>query len=309
MRLEEFQQVAERPPGSYGGRYLDIRRDQAFKLTFGREETKELLIDLLNCLLDGRKIIRDVRFSPVERRGGHPGSRTARFDIQCTGDGGEQFLLEMQFEPLDNLFGRARFYSCRMGSDQVPAGKRGDAFPMPEIYMMIFTVFDPWKDKEQATGLTLEYINSFDLLHTKTCEPFPGKTEIMLVELGKFNKSKEELTSRMDQWIFLFNHLHQLAEPIFTDDPVFQRLFQITEFNKQKLEDQMVIIDRERDMRNIKNRWRREAMQEGRLEAEREKDLSFARTLIVDTDFSDRRIASLTGLEEETVKNIRMRNQ
>src|SRR3546814_14305460 len=85
--------------------------DHAFNHTFGREETKELLIDLLNCLMEGRKTIRDVRFSSVERQGGHPGSRTVRFDIQCTADNGEQFLLEMQFEPLDNLSGRVRFYS------------------------------------------------------------------------------------------------------------------------------------------------------------------------------------------------------
>src|SRR3546814_18327039 len=105
----------------------------------------------------------------------------------------------------------------------------------------------------------------------------------------------------MVQWMFLFKHLHQLAEPIFTGDPIFQRLFQVTEFNKQKLEDQMIFIDRERDMRTIKNRWRREAREEGlkegrkegRKEAESEKALSFVRKLISDTDFNDQKIAEI----------------
>src|SRR5690606_21716206 len=137
---------------------------------------------------------------------------------------------------------------------------------------------------------------------------------------GKFSKSMEELTSRMDQWMFLFNHLHRLTEPVFTDDPIFQKLFQVTEFSKLKLEDQMIVIDRERDMRNIENRWRREAreearkealrsrekfVQEGRLEGERHKTISFARTLISDTDFSDQKIAELTGLEEKMITGFR----
>src|SRR3546814_18115032 len=106
----------------------------------------------------------------------------------------------------------------------------------------------------------------------------------------------------MDQWMFLFNHLHQLAEPIFTGDPIFQRLFQVTEFNKQKLEDQMIFIDRERDMRNIKNRWRREAREEGlkegrkegRKKDESEKEISFVRTLISDTAYKDKQNTALT---------------
>src|SRR3546814_18560137 len=42
------------PPG-YGRRYQIIQRDHSFKNVFGREENKDLLIDLLNSLLEGRK--------------------------------------------------------------------------------------------------------------------------------------------------------------------------------------------------------------------------------------------------------------
>src|SRR3546814_14758369 len=117
----------------------------------------------------------------------------------------------------------------------------------------------------------------------------------------------------MVQWMFLFKHLHQLAEPIFTGDPIFQRLFQVTEFHKQKLEAQMIFIDRERDMRNIKKRWQREAREEGlkegrkegRKEAEREKDHSLVRTLISDPDLIEQKTAVLPGMAAEVVKNIR----
>src|SRR3546814_8037352 len=70
------------------------------------------------------------------------------------------------------------------------------------------------------------------------------------LELPKFNKRIDELTSRADKWVFIFKNLHLLTEPIFTDDPIFQRLFQITDYFNQPEEDRKMIIDRERDLRS-----------------------------------------------------------
>src|SRR3546814_11509818 len=95
-----------------------------------------------------------------------------------------------------------------------------------------------------------DLINIFSCRHTETCDPYPRIEEKTLVELPKFNKRIDELTSRADKWVFIFKNLHLLTEPIFTDDPIFQRLFQITDYFNQPEEDRKMIIDRERDLRN-----------------------------------------------------------
>src|SRR3546814_465560 len=241
LEPEDFFQVMERPPLDYGHRYLDIRRDYAFKRIFGREECKELAIDLLESLFEGRKPIKEIKFGSTERQGEHQETRTTRFDVQCTAEDGEQFLIEMQFEPQDNLFGRIEFYLFRMGSDQIPSGVKGDHFPIPEIFAIAIVNFDPWKNELQPCGKQQnEYINSYDFRNIKTFEPYPRKVELMLVELPKFKKKLEELTTRLDKWLFLFKNLHHLTEPIFTDDPVFQKLFQVTKFNKLRSEKRRV---------------------------------------------------------------------
>src|SRR3546814_3794590 len=102
----------------------------------------------------------------------------------------------MQFEPQDNLFGRIEFYLFRMGSDQIPSGVKGDHFPIPEIFAIAIVNFDPWKNELQPCGKQQnEYINSYDFRNIKTFEPYPRKVELMLVELPKFKKKLEELTT------------------------------------------------------------------------------------------------------------------
>src|SRR3546814_17886412 len=108
-----------------------------------------------------------------------------------------------------------------------------------------------------------DLINIFSCRHTETCDPYPRIEEKILVELPKFNKRIDELTSRADKWVFIFKNLHLLTEPIFTDDPIFQRLFQITDYFNQPKEDRKMINDRERDMRNIEKERNKNDMQKG----------------------------------------------
>lgn len=297
------------PRACYGRRYIDIRYDFNFKQVFGREEGKDLRTDLLNSLFEGRKTFKDVRLGPTERQGIEKTSRKARFDLQCIGDNSEQILIEMQRGRQEGFFSRLEFYGIRMGSEQVPAGKEGDDFLMPEIYAIAIRNFDIWQGMELPVELQNEYINSYDLRHVKTCHEYPMKLELMLVELRKFNKQADELESRADKWLYLFNNLHLLTEPIFTDDPIFQKLFQLTEYNNLTREDRKMLIDYERDERNRAKVLRKEGMEaglaKGRQEGVNHAKRSIVRMLVQATDFDDRKIASLTGVDEVFVRDLR----
>lgn len=313
------QLLREPPEASYEPRYMDLRFDFSFKYVFGKERNKDLLTDLLNSLFQDRKVIPDIQFSPTERLGEEKKTRKVLFDLLCTGDQGEQILIEMQRERQDNFLGRLLHYVFRLGSEQVLAGKKGDNYPIPEIFGIAILDFDPWDGIDLPPGLKAEYINSYNFRHTRTCDPYPKKAELMLVELQKFHKGIDELQTRTDKWLYLIKNLHRLREPVFQDDPIFRKLFQPTQINNLSKEDKM-FIDHERDMRNIAKSRKREAMkkgreamkkgmekgmEKGRMEGEKNKELSFVQTLIRDTDFDDRKIASLAAVEESFVKNIR----
>lgn len=107
-------------------KYIDPLIDFAFKKIFGNEPNKDLLIAFLNEALRGKKCIVDLIYNQNE----HPGALSFEggviFDLLCTGDQGEQFIIEVQRGKQENFKQRALFYASRLISDQAPRGKEGE---------------------------------------------------------------------------------------------------------------------------------------------------------------------------------------
>ncbi|MDR2270174.1 MAG: Rpn family recombination-promoting nuclease/putative transposase [Sphingobacterium sp.] len=74
------------------GRYVDPRTDFGWKFYFGREDNKILLIEFLNSLFHGEKIISDLRYKPIEQDGDYEEMRRVVFDLHCIGSDGEVFI-------------------------------------------------------------------------------------------------------------------------------------------------------------------------------------------------------------------------
>ena len=78
------------------GTYIDPLTDFGFKFLLGSEPSKELLIDFLNELFKGRKVITGLTYNKNEYSGPLSESRKMIFDLTCTGQDGEQFIIEVQ---------------------------------------------------------------------------------------------------------------------------------------------------------------------------------------------------------------------
>jgi hypothetical protein len=88
------------------GRFIDPLTDFGFKRIFGSEPNKDLLIAFLNELFKGRKVIKDLVYNPQENGGPAQHFRKTIFDLICTGEDGETFIIEMPARM--NPFGRAK---------------------------------------------------------------------------------------------------------------------------------------------------------------------------------------------------------
>ena len=77
-------------------RFVNPHTDFGFKKLFGTELNKELLISFLNALLPEREQIMDVTYLNTEHLSDQPVERRAVFDVYCTNEKGECFLVEMQ---------------------------------------------------------------------------------------------------------------------------------------------------------------------------------------------------------------------
>ena len=92
------------------GKFINPFTDYGFKKIFGQEVSKELLIEFLNDLLEGERVITDLTFLNNEQLPIYPGERIAIYDIFCTTDTGEKIIVEMQNRSQVYFKERALYY-------------------------------------------------------------------------------------------------------------------------------------------------------------------------------------------------------
>ncbi|MGM9687847.1 MAG: PD-(D/E)XK nuclease family transposase, partial [Alloprevotella sp.] len=78
------------------GRYINPFTDIGFKMLFGQELSKPLLIDFLNNLLKGERKIDDITFLDKEQTAVFEDDRSLIYDILCKTGDGEKIIVEMQ---------------------------------------------------------------------------------------------------------------------------------------------------------------------------------------------------------------------
>ena len=103
-------------------KFINPFTDVGFKKIFGQEMTKDLLIDFLNDLLVDEKHIIDITFLDKEILPEYMGDRGVIYDIYCTAENGEQFIVEMQNKQYVHFRERALYYLSKTVARQ---GEKG----------------------------------------------------------------------------------------------------------------------------------------------------------------------------------------
>ncbi len=218
---------------THSPRFIDPLSDFGFKKLFGSEPNKEILIDFLNQLFKGKKVIRELIFKPIERFGEGKEAKTVYLDLFCTGDEGEQFLVEMQRAEQHYLKERGVFYASRVISEQLPKGKGGWNYALKEVYLIFLLEFGM---KGSGEG----YLHDYCLMDRQTGQVFYEKLEFKFIELPKFTKTESQLETDLDRWLFLLKNLSRLDKiPVFLRKKVFQKVFKIAEIANLTKEERM----------------------------------------------------------------------
>ena len=205
-------------------RYVNFYTDFAFKKLFGTEVNKELLISFLNALLKGREEIRDISYLNTEHLGTQEYDRRAVFDVYCTNERGEYFLVEMQKGEQQFFKDRSVYYSTFAIREQAPRGEWD--YGLKGIYTIgiqnfCYDATDP------------SYYHEVKLMDTATKEVFYDKLTFIYLEMPKFTKTEAELETLFDKWLYAIRNLASLMErPRALQEKVFQYLFEAAEIAK-----------------------------------------------------------------------------
>ena len=245
-------------------RYVNPYTDFGFKLLFGTDMNKELLISFLNSLLHGREVIKDVTYLNAEHLGTQEYDRKAVFDVYCENEQGEKFLVEMQKGEQQFFKDRSVFYSTFPIREQA---KRGNwDYELKAVYTVgiLNFVFDD-KDDEY-------FHHEVKLMDIYTKEVFYDKLTFVYLEMPKFNKREDELVTMFDKWLFVLRNLASLLErPGALQERVFTRLFEaaeIAKFSKRELCEYEDSLKNFRDMYSVITTAEMKGEARGRAEGE-----------------------------------------
>ena len=211
-------------------RYIDPMVDWSFKRLFGSEVNKDILIEFLKVIFPEHEI-EDITYIPAEQLGIMEDDRKAVFDVICRTKEGKDFLVEMQYAPQEHFFERALYYTSfpimkqgkKAQRDEETGIKEEWNYELDGVYFLGVLNFR-YEDDDLIEHRYL-------LREATTGKTMTDKLKFVFIEVEKFSKGVDELTTDFDKWLFILKNLSKLLErPAALRDRIFSRIFDVAEY-------------------------------------------------------------------------------
>lgn len=284
-------------------RYINPYTDFGFKMLFGTEMNKELLISFINSLLSGKEVIRDLTYLNTEHLGTSEADRRAVFDVYCENERGEKILIEMQRGERQFFKDRSLYYATFPIREQ---GEKGEwDYRLKAVYVIGILNFK--FDSEDDNY----FHHEVQLMDVCTKQVFYDKLTFIYLEMPKFNKSEDELVTMFDKWLFVLRNLSRLmARPAALQDRIFTRLFEaaeIAKFTKEQYEAYEESLKVYRDWQNTivtaEQKGMAKGMAEGIAKGRMEQNIANARSMkLAGLDYEI--ISQVTGLSKDEIDKL-----
>ena len=291
-------------------KYINPHTDFGFKRLFGSEFNKELLISFLNAMFRGEQNVQDVTYLNSEQLGDRIDARRAVFDVYCTNDKGERFIVEMQNVYQEFFKDRTIYYSTFPIREQAQKGGEWD-FHLNSVYTIGLLNFNFAEGLEDAR----RWHHEVKLMEVDTKEVFYDKLTYVYVEIPKFDKKEDELESMYDKWMFVLKNLSSLmSRPASLQERVFTRLFEqaeISKFNPQELKMYEDSVNAYRDIINAIKTAEKKKFAEGEAEGMakgmakgRAEGLADVAKAMLEKHMDIGMIAELTGMSADEIQKL-----
>ncbi len=273
-------------------RFLDVRTDFAFKRVFGSEQSKAVLLDFLNALIDfGGERITDLTIVDPYQIPLLKGMKDSYVDVKAVLSDQRKVIIEMQVLNVEGFEQRVLYNAAKLYSTQL---KQADRYSTLEpIIALTITDFVMFPDIPKV-------ISYWNLMEREFLLKYSDDIELIFVELPKFSKQENELASITDKWLYFIKHAGELnfIPQSFTEPPL-REAFDIA--NTAALsEEELEMQFKRHDFIRLQRGSLEKAINDGIAQGKRETARNMLRENIsVDT------ISKCTGLSTEEIERLR----
>jgi predicted transposase/invertase (TIGR01784 family) len=186
---------------------IDPKVDYAFKHVFGREESKPALISLLDAVLqpaEGQHIASLDLLNPFNDKE-FPDDKWSILDIKARDQKGRQFNVEMQMLAYGAFRQRALYYWARLHQGQLKKGK--------DYHILRPTIAVCFVDTPLFPEIE-DYHLTFELRERRHQALFTDQMAVHILELPKFHKAIEDLTTPLDRWLYFLRNADKLDSDV-----------------------------------------------------------------------------------------------
>ena len=283
--------------------FINPFTDIGFKKIFGQEVSKDLLIDFLNNLLAGERVINDLRFLNTQMLGIYSKDRSLIYDILCETPDGEKIIVEMQNQKQQYFPERSIYYAAQA---IVRQGERGSLwqYNIKAVYCIAFLNF-------RQERISDKFRTDVTLMDMDSRVPFTGHLRFVYLQLPLFKKVFDDCENDFERWICVLKDMETLKRmPTAAKNAVFKRLEEISDLSSLTYHERMKYDRALKQFRDTyavteyaKKEGRAEGRTEGRTEGRAEREREIARNL-KDKCVPLETIATSTGLSIEEIEKL-----
>ena len=265
--IEQLYEAGKRREG-----FVDMMRDPGFKAVVVDRDNKNLLIQMLNCILPQEARISDIlSYHDREQTVDYAGAKKTFLDLVCVGDTGYTFNVEVQREVDDCFFQRCVYYGCGLYHEELLEGDYYDV--LKPVYVIAF-LGENFRHENESLWDKDNIISRYRMIEERTGEFAPSTIFVIFAELERFTKTLEECATEQDKLFFWFKNSwkykklpEEFTEDVFISDLANACL--VAAFSKEKFNEYMSAMKNERDLQYRMKIHHDRGFAEGREEGEK----------------------------------------
>ena len=219
-------------------RFLNPKTDYAFKKIFGSDHSHEILVSFLNAILglSSPYCIAEVEILDPYQAPRIQGMKESFVDVRARDENGKNYIIEMQVLNMQGFEQRVLYNACKAYANQL--GSSEAYHLLTEVIALTITDFVMFKDD---VGI----INTFKMRSSKGAV-YHDDLELVFVELPKFTKKEQQLSTDQDRWLYFLKKARDLKmiPPVLQENPSIVRAFEIADYSNMTREEEDTLQQR-----------------------------------------------------------------